>query len=363
MSSFMMSVLAFVSVLSPLVFLHELGHYLAAKACGVHVERFSIVFGPKIFSWKDKSGTEWIFSWILLGGYVQMLGDANVASSVALDVPDIDASKTMAGKSHMQRIAIAGAGPAVNYLLAFILFVGLFVTVGKPHHRTLVGQAAETSYAYKSGVRPGDRVTSVQSHPVATFEDVVDVLKVTPANQPLTIDLERDDHPIAIVCNPVEKASGFWMGKLQFGPDKKTRFYVKQSWAKAVDMTLGMLNPLPMLKSLTWSSMGGPIGIAHQAGSVWQEGLVPMLFLMAALSLGLGFFNLLPLPVLDGGMIGMEIVEWVIGRPLSTRMRQGFSVAAFGLLMGLLLFLSWGDLMRIPAIAAWAPKMAAWIGL
>jgi regulator of sigma E protease len=114
-----------------------------------------------------------------------------------------------------------------------------------------------------------------------------------------------------------------------------------------------MLNPIPMLKSLKLSSMGGPIAIAHQAGNVWQEGLVPILFLMATLSLGLGFFNLLPLPVLDGGMIVMEMLEWVIGRPLSTRVRQWFSIAAFTLLIGLLLVLSWGDLIKIPAIARW----------
>jgi regulator of sigma E protease len=354
MLPFLISVLAFVGVLSPLVFLHELGHYLAAKACGVHVERFSIGFGPKILSWKDKSGTEWIFSWILLGGYVQMLGDANVASSVSKEVSGIDGSRTMAGKTHLQRIAIAAAGPAVNYFIAFVMFVTLFVNVGKPYHKTTVGDAPETSYAYQSGIRKNDVIDKVQGQSVETFEGVLNILKGSSATQPLEISIMRDKEPVNLVINPLVGMSktDVWFGKLQFSPEKTTQFYEKQSMGKAIGDTLSAMNPWSMLESMNLKSMGGPIAIAHQAGNVIQQGWVPVLFLMAGLSLGLGFFNLLPLPVLDGGMIFIEALEWVSGRSISAKVRQGISVAAFGALLLLLVVLSWGDLMKIPAIAA-----------
>ena len=350
-----MSVLAFVVVLSPLVFVHELGHYWAAKACGVHVERFSIGFGPKIFSWKDKSGTEWIFSWILLGGYVQMLGDSNVASSVSKETNQRDHGRTMAGKTHLQRIMIAAAGPAVNYVVAFVMFVALFVTLGKPYHSPTIGTVVPTSQAYLAGIRPGDRIEHIKGaeNKIGTFEDVLKVLEKTPATQPLDVSVMRGDQErLNLTIVPAEKTSGVWLGKLKCTPDKSTRFYQKKSFGTAFSDTLMIINPLRTLKSLRLDSMGGPISIAHQAGNVLQEGMVPVLFLMASLSLGLGFFNLLPLPVLDGGLIMMEAIECLMGRKLSDGVRQGISIAAFGMLAMLLVFLSWSDLGKIPAVAA-----------
>jgi regulator of sigma E protease len=355
MISFLMSILAFVVVLSPLVFVHELGHYWAAKACGVHVERFSIGFGPRIFSWKDKSGTEWVFSWILLGGYVQMLGDANVASSVSKKTSQADHGRTMAGKTHLQRIIIAAAGPAVNYVVAFIMFVALFVTLGKPYHSPTIGTVGPTSQAYLAGVRPGDRIEDIKGaeNKIATFEDVLKVLAKTPATEPLQVSVMRGDQErLNLTIMPEEKASGIWLGKLKCTPEKSTGFYQKKSFRSAISDTLDMLNPVRMVQSLRLDSMGGPISIAHQAGNVLQEGLFPVFFLMASLSLGLGFFNLIPLPVLDGGLIMMEAIEWIIGRKLPDGVRQGISIAAFGVLAMLLVFLSWSDLGKIPAVEA-----------
>lgn len=357
MVSFLMSVLAFVVVLSPLVFLHELGHYWAAKACGVHVDRFSIGFGPKICSWTDKSGTEWIFSWILLGGYVQMLGDANVASSVSSKVEGKNHSRTMAGKTHAQRIMIAAAGPAVNYLLAFVMFVMLFVMAGKPNYSTTIGELPITSQAYLSGIRKGDKFDRIKGESVTTFEDVFKILKKTPATEPLEVLILRGEQAhINLTIPPIDGDPGIWLGKLKCAPDKSTRFYEKQSLGEAVSGTLSMLNPVRMLKSLQLDSMGGPIAIAHQAGNVLLEGWVPVLFLMAGLSLGLGFFNLLPLPVLDGGLIVMELIECLIGRKLSERVRQIISVSAFAVLAILLVFLSWSDLKKIPAVAVFLSR-------
>ena len=354
MTGFLMSVLAFVLVLSPLIFVHELGHYWAAKACGVHVERFSIGFGPKICSWKDKSGTEWIFSWILLGGYVQMLGDANVASSVSKETNQTDHRRTMAGKTHLQRIMIAAAGPAVNYVVAFMLFVALFVAFGKPYHSPTIGTVDPTSQAYLAGIRPGDRIEDIQGaeNKIDTFEDVLKVLEKTPETQPLDVSVMRGDQNLNLTITPAEKASGVWLGKLKCAPDNSTRFYQKRSMGAAISDALTIINPVRMVKMLRLDSVGGPISIAQRAGNELQEGWFPVLFLMASLSVGLGFFNLLPLPVLDGGLIVMEAIEYLMGRKLSDSVRQGISIAAFGVLAVLLVFLSWSDLGKIPAVAA-----------
>ena len=164
----------------------------------------------------------------------------------------------------------------------------------------------------------------------------------------------RDKAPVNLVINPLVNMSDsdVWLGKLKFAPEKSTLFYEKQSMGRAIGDTLSAMNPWSMLKSMNLKSMGGPIAIAHQAGNVIQQGWVPVLFLIAGLSLGLGFFNLLPLPVLDGGMIFIEALEWVTGCSISAKVRQGISVAAFGALLLLLIILSWGDLIKIPAIAA-----------
>lgn len=353
--TFLLSILAFVVVLSPLVFFHELGHYLAAKACGVHVERFSIGFGPKIVSWRDKAGTEWIFSWILLGGYVQMLGDGNVASSVSTEVAPMDRSKTMAGKTRAQRIFISAAGPGINYLLAFVMLVGLFVTVGKPHHKTLVGDIPEISHAYLSGIRKNDRLESIQGQGVKTFEETLKILEKVPATQPLEVVITREEERVGLVIPPVEKASGVWLGKLKFFPAQEARFYEKQGVFSAIGDTLSMINPLPMLKALKFDSMGGPISIAHQAGNFITQGWIPVLFFMASLSVGLGFFNLLPLPVLDGGNIMMELIEGITGVSLSQRVREIIAMVSFGTLAVFVIFLSWGDLIKIPAIERFLP--------
>ena len=263
----------------------------------------------------------------------------------------------MAGKTHLQRIFIAAAGPAINYILAFVLLVGLFVTMGKPYHAPIVGDVLPTSPAYVAGIQKGDRFERVKGKEVKTFEDVLKILRKTPATEPLDILIVRDPQAHrTITIPPIKKATGVWFGKLKCAPDKTSRFYEKKSWKSAISDVLDMMNPVRMLQTLKLDSMGGPISIAHQAGHVFQEGVVPVLFLMASLSLGLGFFNLLPLPVLDGGVIMMEGIECLMGRKLSDRVRQGVSLAAFGMIAVLFVVLSWSDLKKIPAVASFLSR-------
>lgn len=346
--------LAFLLVLTPLVFIHELGHYLIAKACGVHVESFSIGFGPELFGWTDRSGTRWKVALFPLGGYVQMLGDANAASSVSdlSSVSSQDISKTLNGKTPLQRIFIAAAGPASNYLLAIILLIGLFSTVGKKIYSPvpLIERVGENSLSAKQGLLPGDRLKTVQGQSVNSYEEFASILQKNSTDSPLSVVVERPSQgEVSVIFSPL-KTHKPWSGHLGLVP--QTRFQ-PLSLRQTFEESLRAINPLPTLQSILqvgYKGMGGPIGIARYAGQVWQDGWVSLLFFMASISIALGFFNLLPIPLLDGGMILMSFLEIIVRRPFSPRVQEIISWIALLGLGSLFLLLCGNDLMAIPAI-------------
>jgi len=347
---------SFVLILSPLVFIHELGHYAVAKWHGIHVEEFSIGMGPRIVSWTDRSGTKWSLSWLLIGGYVRMLGDGDVASSTSVDVVPQDRHRTMEGKTSWQRIQVALAGPAANYALSFILFMGLFTTIGKSWHQPVV-QVASGAYAYDMGIRSGDRIVGLGNAkspavtPTVSFEKVLEFLALAPAIDPITMHIQRHQQPMTFVIPPVSQAQGTWLGKLGMRPALLPPQYTTYSVSDALSQTMSLLNPRTTINNLKPSTMGGPIAIAQQTQSIWQGGWAHALYVMATLSLGLGFFNLLPLPILDGGMVVLELIQWATGRPLPPRVRSFLSIGAVMAIGTLMVFLSWQDILRIPSVA------------
>lgn len=353
----MLSALAsFIVILSPLIFIHELGHYWMAKWHGIHVEEFSIGMGPRIFSWTDRSGTKWSLSWFLIGGYVRMLGDGDAASSTSVDVSPQDKNRTMAGKTPWQRIQVALAGPAANYLLAFILWMGLLMTVGKSWHQPVI-QMDSTAYAYRMGLRSDDRIVGIRPQsqtnvlPIKSFERLLQILSENPANESLVFQVQRDHQSMQIPLSPPPHATGTWLGKLGIRPAPLPTSQTISSASEAWDYTLSAINPLTIIKNFQISAMGGPIAIAKNTQDIWQADWSHALFLMATLSVGLGFFNLLPLPILDGGLVFLELVQLCIRRPLSPLLRHYLSLGAALIVGGLMLVLSWQDILRIPSVA------------
>ena len=354
MSGFAFSLLAFVLALSPLVFLHELGHFLMAKACGVRVDSFSIGFGPQLLGWTDKAGTRWKISLFLLGGYVKMAGDENVASSVSSQEAK-DATDTFESKAPWQKILIAVAGPFANYLTAFVLLISLFVFVGKPDYKAIVGQVAPGSVAASQGVRPGDRITKVQDQPTKSFGEIVAVLDKTPLTQNLKLHVMRDEMETEIVLTPPvpSPAEGVWKGNLRILPDASFRTFSPLSAPEATTDILTLMSPVKMVKSMSMDTMGGPIKIGQDAGKCLEGGWALFLYFMGMVSIALGFFNLLPFPLLDGGMVLFSLIEMVTSKPISPRVQQVISFAAFLMLGSFFLYVSWKDLSSIPQVHEW----------
>ncbi len=354
MIAFFQSLGAFTLVLSPLVFFHELGHYLVAKSRGVGISCFSIGFGPQLFGWTDASGTRWKVSLFLLGGYVKMLGDADMASSTAERSEPFKASNIKGETFHEQspfgRMLIALAGPFSNYLLAFVLFCSLLVSVGEPKYQAVVGELSPSSLAAKAGVQQQDRLLGEDGKAFTHFGDFTTYLKEHPANHPLRVILERHSKQVPVLFAGNPKETGTWLGKLGIPPHRSHRSYEPLSFEKAVSTSLKLINPWTALQSMTIKSMGGPIAIAQQAGSIWHEGWVSLLFFAASISAALGFFNLLPIPFLDGGMVFFSVLELIIRRPLSQRAQEFIHIITLFLLGGLFFWLSFQDILRIPSV-------------
>lgn len=358
MNAFFLHILSFVVVLSPLVLIHELGHYWVARLCDVKVESFSIGFGPILYEWTDRHGTYWRISLLLLGGYVRMLGDTDPASNALAGKArkketSQDMHRTLASKSVWQKIAIAAAGPISNYVLAFFLFTGLFCTAGETLYESFVGPIVPQSLAEKSGLREGDHIVMLQGEQVKTFGDVTRILETVPLKSPLSAVIDRNGHTLILSIKSDQDSSGeSWLGNVGITPHPKHHIQRVLGFSSAVSQALHSIKvlsvaPLKMLKDRKFEGISGPLGIAQRTAIAWEEGPAAIFLCMAMISVGLGLINLFPIPVLDGGMILLSIIEGIRGKPLSGKMQNAISfISIFGLL-GMFIYFSWKDLIRI----------------
>ncbi len=358
------SVISFVVILSVLVFIHELGHYLVARWNGVRVEVFSIGFGPEIFGWHDKHGTRWKISYIPLGGYVKMFSDLNEASHPDLEtiekMTDEEKKVSLFHKSVGQRIAISAAGPIANYLLTIVLFTFLYAFTGHPvaTKEVIVGYVAPGSAAEKAGVHPNDLILKVGENPVATFDDLRDIIKDMP-NTLTTLTVNRSNRDVTLeITIGSQDIKGQKIGSLGISKGKKTEnvpFY-KAPWYAVKDTGIMTWNSLTafgqmLIGERSADGLSGPIGIASIAGSVaQQQSIIELLYLAAFLSISLGLINLFPIPMLDGGHIMFYTIEAIRGKPLNDKMldiayKIGFSLVAF-----LILFATWNDLSKVKIV-------------
>ncbi len=360
-------VVPFVCVLSVLVFIHELGHYLVARYNGVGVDVFSIGFGPEIFGWNDKAGTRWKVSWLPLGGYVKMVGDADAAST-----PDTKALKKMTAKEKSrslfyktvwQRIAVSAAGPLANYLFAIVLFSVLFATVGQRFTHPIIGSVVENGAAAVAGLQPGDRILAINDTPVATFEEVQVMVSAHPG-EALNILLEpaQGGRRLLVASPTLSETTDYFgnvhrVGLLGVMSGRDASGYIHHSWGTAWIYAIQEVFSLSWqtLKSLghiiigakSADGLGGPLRIAQMSGDIAQSGMVALVWFMALLSVNLGLINFFPVPMLDGGHLLFYFAEVIRGRPLSERAQEwGFRIG-FGLVVGLMLLSTWNDIIHI----------------
>ncbi|MEQ8949735.1 RIP metalloprotease RseP [Parvibaculum sp.] len=355
----------FLFVLTVVVFFHELGHFSVARWFGVKVDTFSIGFGREIFGWNDKHGTRWKLSWVPLGGYVKFAGDENAAS-----VPDRERLENLpedqkAGLFHFkplpQRAAVVAAGPVANFILAIVIFAGVFTFVGRTVGAPLVEAVVEGSPAAAAGFVPGDRIVAIDGERVESFEEIRRYV-TTSAGSAMTFLVERGAREVSLTAAPEiqeitdrfgnvhripqlgiqqgggseiirsDPLSAVWLGV------KETAFIVERTF----DYLGGIITGRESADQLR-----GVIGIAQTSGQVATFGFVALLTMTALLSVSIGLLNLFPVPLLDGGHLLYYAVEAVRGRPLGEQAQEfGFRIG-LALVMTLMIFATWTDLARL----------------
>ncbi|GGE44354.1 zinc metalloprotease [Agaricicola taiwanensis] len=333
----------FLLVLTVVIFIHELGHFLVARWAGVRVLVFSIGFGPELLGRTDRHGTRWRIAAIPLGGYVRFLGDANAASGTdheAIEqMSDRARSETFAAASLPRRAAIVAAGPFANFILAVALFAGIFAFVGRPVTDARIDTVQEGSPAATAGFQPGDIILSINGDAISSFAELQRVVSSN-ADRALGVTVQRSDGQVQLNVTPerreVEDGFGnkmnigvlgitrsFEDGDIQrvyAGPVEAVKLGMGETWF-VVTRTLDYIGGLFSGREST-DQLSGPIRIAQVSGQAATVGAAALIQLMAVLSVSIGLLNLFPIPMLDGGHLVFYAIEAVRGRPLSERIQE-----------------------------------------
>jgi regulator of sigma E protease len=364
--------LPFLFVLTVVVFVHELGHFLVARLCGVRVLTFSIGFGPEIAGFFDRSGTRWRFAAIPLGGYVKFLGDENAAS--ATDHEALAALRpeerrvSFAGQPVAKRAAIVAAGPFANFVLAIVVFAAIFMFSGRLEMAPIVDQLQPGSAAEAAGFLPGDKIVSIDGRPIRTFSDMQRIVSGS-AGVTLAIEVDRDGARVPLTATPQlrEIRDGFG------GTQRVGVLGISRSTADSKVVTVqryGFFDAVALGAEETWfvvtrtgqflaglvagresaDQLGGPLRIAQVSGQVATAGVAALFNLVAVLSVSIGLLNLVPIPMLDGGHLLFYGVEALRGRPLSERAQEMGLRIGLALVLMLMLFATWNDIVFLSSL-------------
>ncbi|AZO07222.1 MULTISPECIES: RIP metalloprotease RseP [unclassified Mesorhizobium] len=356
----------FLFVLTVVVFVHEMGHYLIGRWCGIGVKAFSIGFGPELVGFNDRRGTRWKLCAIPLGGYVKFVGDMNATSSQpsAEEIESLtDAEREVAFHTQpiWKRAATVVAGPLFNFLLTIAVFAVLFSLYGRPVLEPTVAQVTAGSPADKAGIQPGDRFVKVDGSKVETFADVQRLVSGR-AGDAITFTMLRDGKEIAVTATPepmeqqdalgnkVKVAVIGVVNNAELGQPRLISYTPAGAVVAAVEETghvierTGQFLQRFALGREDKCQLGGPIKIAKMSGQAAKLGFEWLVQLVAFLSVGIGFLNLLPIPPLDGGHLLFYGVEAVIRRPVSERMMEMAYRTGLFLVLGFMGFVFWNDL-------------------
>lgn len=363
-------IIPFLIVLTVVVFVHEMGHFLVGRWCGVGVTAFSVGFGPEILGYTDRRGTRWKLSAIPLGGYVKFVGDVNAASvsdpaELARMSPEVRAV-SFPYQSVAKRAAIVAAGPVANFLLAIAIFAGVTYVNGRQVLTPRIEAIQPGSAAERAGFQPGDVIVSIDGSPIESFADMQRRVSASPG-ETLTIVVDRNGREVPLEAVPDLKEQTTPFGKqrigllglqasrdpadirrVTYGPWGALKAGVGETWY-VIDRTFNYLGKLITGREST-DQLSGPIRIAQVSGQVANIGGVGGLIgLVAVLSVSIGLINLFPVPLLDGGHLLFYGIEAVRGRPLSERAQEiGFRIG-FALVVMLMLFATWNDIVHLGA--------------
>ena len=356
----------FIILLTVVVFIHEYGHYYFAKKYGVGVTDFSVGFGKELFGFTDKSGTRWKFCTIPLGGYVKFFGDRNVFSQAEQEellkkYSKDDQNKLFVTKPLYQRSLIVAAGPFANFVLAILIFSFIYMFAGKDFTPAQIQEVQKDSPALSSGIKTGDIILSINNKKVSSILDVSTYIN-TSTTESINIKVLRNNDQIILKVIPKiiktedsfgnkinKKIIGIKISPLnnefnreRLGPATALFYAIKETWF-VINSSLDFVISMFKGKGDT-TQLGGPIKIAKITGQVANHGLVAFLSIMAYISISLGFINLFPIPLLDGGHLMFYAFEKVLGRPLTQRTQEGFFRIGLFLLISLMFFTTFNDL-------------------
>ena len=337
------SIVPFVIILTILVFVHELGHYLAAIKNNVKVEVFSIGFGKELFGFTDNSGTRWKFSLLPLGGYVKMHGDADEASTKK-SKDNIDPKKSFHNKSISQRSIILFAGPAANFIFSIILLIFINCFYGFTSTKPIISEIEKNMPADLSGLQVGDTILEINKKKISDFSKLRAIIS---SNETIKVTYSRNDKIEIVNIKTVDGKIGIKgtieTQKLKFFNSCVTsvgQFYnfVKMTLVGIYEMISGQRGA---------EDLGGPIRIAELSGDFWSKGIHSTLWFMMIISLNLGLINLFPIPMLDGGHLLLNFIEFVKGSPLNKKSLELVHMVGLALLLSLMVFATYNDVLRI----------------
>jgi regulator of sigma E protease len=353
---------AFLLLLTVVVFVHELGHFLVARWNGVRVEVFSVGFGRELIGFNDRHGTRWRISMLPLGGYVKFFGDADAASAGTDDTSGYSEEERRVAfpcQPLWRKASIVFAGPAANFVFAILVFAVVFMTVGRPQTQAVIDEVRPASAAQEAGLLPGDRIVAVAGEPVASFEDVQrlvplygnGVMAVTVDRAGQTLTLETEPHRVDSEGNPLPMPilgvtiSPEAIEVVRLGPVEALGEAVVNTYT----MTRSTLVALGQMVSgqRGTEELGGPIRIAEFSGQAARAGTLSFVMFIAILSINLGLINLLPVPVLDGGHLALYAIEGLRGRPLGEKAQEVGIRIGLSLVIALMIFATWNDILRL----------------
>lgn len=359
------NIVTFILVLSLLVFVHEMGHYLVGRWSGIRILAFSVGFGPEIFGFTDRHGTRWKISAIPLGGYVRFFGDEDASSKPDADkltaMSEEDRARSFAGAKLWKRAATVAAGPIANFLLAIAIFTVLFSIYGRTIADPVVAEVKPDSAAATAGILPGDLLVAIDGGKVETFDDVRRYVSIRPS-QKIVVTIERGGEKLDVPMvpqrtdttdqfgNKIEVGQIGIVTNQQAGNFRLQTYTPLQALREGVfqtrDIVTGTFKYIGNIFAGTMRAdqLGGPIRVAQASGQMASLGVGAVLQLAAVLSVSIGLLNLMPVPVLDGGHLMFYAVEAVRGKPLGSAAQEIAFRIGLAMILTLMVFTTWNDI-------------------
>lgn len=327
-----MTIVYAVIMFAILIFVHEFGHFIVAKACDVKVNEFSLGMGPAIFK-KQKGETLYALRAIPIGGYCAMEGEDE----------DSEDERAFNKKNGWQKAAIVVAGAAMNVLLCLVIMIGISIYSGTPN--TTISELSPGAPAEAAGLKAGDEIVMIDDKEIVEWEDITEA--ITGAEGSVSVVVNRSGHEMTFEMEPVEQGGRLIIGVLP-GRDHNVLQGIGAGFRSTADMTTIMIDSFRMLFAgeVGVDELSGPVGIVYAVNDTAKLGFIYVFYFTALISLNLAIVNMFPLPALDGGRLIFIIIRKITGKAITDEIEGKVHFIGIMLLLGLMVYVTWNDIMR-----------------